>query len=344
MSDINAERELKIVHSELKQRTEERDVARGQLLDSDRKIEQLQQLLKSSDLQAFKSSNNISLQAVQLETGALELADQDANLALIGVELAQSTENLHNSNLYLANRTAELEAANAELRQLMQQKEDFVAALTHDLKSPLIACMRAVELLVLGKLAEDQKMPVYKQLLESIKSMLRMIWNLLDVYRNDAGHLNPVIELVSVKDLLMHCVSEFSFGIDEKQLQLNLDSMEAVDNEIATDRILLRRVLINLFDNAIKFSPQKGELTVCTFRRDKKLFIAVSDSGPGMPEAQQKRIFERFWQTKLGRDRGIGTGLGLHLSRQIMNVLGGTIECHSKENHGTRFTVSLPCE
>lgn len=338
--ESNVERDLALIHSEVQKLTKERDYARGQLLDSDRKNEKLQEMLRSSDLRIFHSSKTLSLQAVQLETRALELAERDANLTLVALQLSQLTEDLHQSNEFLAKRTAQLEAANAELRRLMQQKEDFVAALTHDLKSPLIACLRAVELLIPGKIGEEQKLEVYKQLLESIKGMLRMIWNLLDVYKNESGKLVPVFEQVNIRDLLTHCLSEFSFGIEEKQLHIRLELPEELCS-ITTDRILLRRVLINVFDNAIKFSPHNGEISAQTSRHDGRLLITICDSGPGMPEDQRKRIFEKYWQTKLGRDSGIGSGLGLHLSRQIMTLLGGTIECQSKEGFGTQFVIGL---
>jgi signal transduction histidine kinase len=183
-------------------------------------------------------------------------------------------------------------------------------------------------------------MSVYKQMLESIRSMLRMIWNLLDVYRHESGQLAPVAERVDVFELLRQCLSEFAFCIEEKQLQLELMLDEGM-TPIQTDRVLLRRVLINLLDNAVKFTPVNGKLKVMASQNDHVMCVSVSDSGPGLSEEQRDRIFEKFWQTQLGRERGIGTGLGLHLSRQIMSALGGTIECFSKEGSGTQFTIKL---
>jgi signal transduction histidine kinase len=340
MSESTVKTELALVSKKLRERTRERDFARTRLADNDRELEHLEDQLKVSRLKIAGSDNALCLQNAQLETRELEIAAKDADLAAASIELTQLTRDLARSNQYLAKRTAELERANEELKLLMQQKEAFVAALTHDLKSPLIACMRAAELLILDKLPDADRMSVYKQMLESIRSMLRMIWNLLDVYRHESGQLAPVAERVDVFELLRQCLSEFAFCIEEKQLQLELMLDEGM-TPIQTDRVLLRRVLINLLDNAVKFTPVNGKLKVMASQNDHVMCVSVSDSGPGLSEEQRDRIFEKFWQTQLGRERGIGTGLGLHLSRQIMSALGGTIECFSKEGSGTQFTIKL---
>ncbi|HEY9733805.1 MAG TPA: HAMP domain-containing sensor histidine kinase [Drouetiella sp.] len=341
MSESTVKTQLALVTKKLRERTLERDSARSRIVENDRQMEDLEQQLKTTRLKIAGSDNELFLQDAQLKTKELELAAKDADLAAASIELTQLTSDLARSNRYLAKRTAELERANEELKFLMQQKEDFVAALTHDLKSPLIACMRAAELLVLDKVPDANRKVVYKQLLESTRCMLRMIWNLLDVYRHESGQLSPLAECVDVRELLTQCLSEFSFCTEEKQLQLELRLGDDF-TPLQTDRILLRRVLINLLDNAVKFTPVNGKLQVTAFQDVHQCCVTVSDSGPGLSEEQKDRIFERFWQTQLGRDRGLGTGLGLHLSRQIMSALGGTIECFSKEGSGTQFTIKLP--
>jgi signal transduction histidine kinase len=234
----------------------------------------------------------------------------------------------------------ELESRNAELSASLQQREDFVAALMHDLKNPLIGSIRIFEFLKTGDATNDQLISIYDQLSETNKHMLRMIWNLLDVYKHESGLLIPVYEMESVPALLDHCLEEFAFQIERKKISLNMRVPDVLP-KVQTDRILLRRVLINLFDNALKFTPDNGSLTISIFQKKRTISISIKDSGKGMTELEQNRIFERFWQTAAGRENGLGTGLGLFLSKQIVSTLGGSIACISAQGKGTEFIVCL---
>ena len=268
----------------------------------------------------------------------------DANKCILsGAEqLTEVALRLSQQTVELTKRTEGLAESNVELKAMMQQREDFVAALTHDLKSPLIGSTRILELFAAGSYRgrQDEQAEILKLVIESNKSMLRMIWNMLDVYRQESGSLVPVLESVNVADLLKKCLLEFSFAIQEKKLKLILDTSDQLP-AIQTDRILLQRVLSNLLDNSVKFSPKGSALIVNTDSNEKQLRISVKDSGPGMSKTQLGQIFQRFWQTEHGREKGIGLGLGLFSSKQIMNALGGQIECSSTENGGTTFTVTI---
>ncbi len=268
----------------------------------------------------------------------------EANKSMLsGAErLAEVSLGLSQRTSQLAERTQQLAESNAELKAKMQQREDFVAALTHDLKNPLIGATKILELLAAGSLRERQadQDKILNLVIESNKSMLRMIWNMLDVYREESGSLVPVLEAVNVSALLEYCLKEFTFNINEKKLKLILDFSAELPS-IQTDKILLRRVLSNLLDNGVKFSPDGGELIVGTNFNEKQLIVFVRNSGPGMSEKQNEHIFQRFWQTKFGREKGIGSGLGLFSSKQIMDALGGRIECSSTVNGGTTFTVTM---
>lgn len=262
--------------------------------------------------------------AAQRELEAIKLLQKETDLNLLG-------------SLALVK---ELEYKNAELSALLQQREDFVAALIHDLKNPLIGSLKIFEFLKTGDATEDQLNAIYDQLSETNKNMLRMIWNLLDVYKHESGLLIPVYEMVSVPALLDHCLKEFAFQIERKKISLDMRVPEVLP-KVRTDRMLLRRVLINLFDNAVKFTPESGSLTVSIFQEVRTISISIKDSGKGMTELEHSRIFQRFWQTPDGRENGLGTGLGLFLSKQIVSTLGGTIACASAQGKGTEFTVCL---
>jgi signal transduction histidine kinase len=265
-----------------------------------------------------------------------DLLSETENLAAAFSQLSEQTTQLDDTSAALERANADLEA----MKSIMQQREDFVAALSHDLKNPLIGCARILELLANGTIKVDQQPELLSKIIESHKSMLHLIWNIMEAYRNDAGCLVPIPEPVDVVALVQQCVTEFSFAIREKKIELLIDFLEA-PLVINTDRSLLRRVLMNLLDNGVKFSPVSGRLVVSVSLEQQQARVSIKDSGSGMSDIERERIFDRFWQTARGRQYGIGSGLGLFLAKQIMNVLGGRLECSSTEQIGTEFVLFL---
>ena len=332
---------LALAEEKLSGRTRERDEVQLRLVKSDEQLLAIQAKLVESTKNQKETSNSLSASNALLESVDLELAERTALLAASALELSQRTNQLHESNKYLLKKTAELENANAELKMMMQQREDFVAALTHDLKNPLVGFSKILDHLLAGGIPEAQQKEVFAQLLESNNRVLRMIWNMLEVYRYDSGSLVPAPEPVELLVVIKSCIDEFSYSIKAKTIQLCTDFPETLP-ETHTDRILLQRLLINLLDNAVKFTPDSGNLIVRAVYDHSVVTISIKDSGSGMTEDQCERIFERFWQSKEGRDKGIGTGLGLFSSRQIVEALGATIECRSQLNVGTEFTIKIP--
>ncbi len=333
--------DLSLAEERLSERTRQYDEVKLRIVRKDEQLLAVRSELAESTRQQRETDYSLSVSNALLESKDLELAERTAYLAAAALDLAQRTNQLHESNRYLINKTVELEQTNIELKAMMQQRDDFVAALTHDLKNPLIGTTKILEFLAGGGVVpHEQQIGLFSQLGESNKSMLRMIWNLLEVYRHESGSLVAANESVDVAALLQHCLDEFSFSIMTKRLHVCLDVQENFPS-IQSDKILLRRVLINLLDNAVKFTPEAGQLHLGTSRDNHTLRIYVKDSGPGMSEEQSKRMFQRFWQSEHGRDHGIGTGLGLFLSKQIMQVLGGSIECESVLGVGTKFMITL---
>ncbi len=343
MSERESELRLNLALAEekLSERTRQHDEVQLRLVKNDEKLLAIQSQLAESTRQNREADANLSVSNALLESKDLELATRTAHLAAAAMELSQRTNQLHESNRYLLAKTAELEQANAGLKAMIQQREDFVAALTHDLKNPLIGSTRILELLAAGQIPNEKQSEIFSQLFESNKSMLRMIWNLLEVYRHESGALVALYESVDVAELLQNCLDEFAFGIKAKKLDLCLDIPASVP-AVMSDKILLRRVLVNLLDNAVKFSPEAGKLTVGATFDERELRIYVKDSGSGMSDEQLGLIFQRFSQTRHGRAHGTGNGLGLFLSKQIMQELGGSIECTSALGRGAQFTVTIP--
>jgi len=126
-----------------------------------------------------------------------------------------------------------------------------------------------------------------------------------------------------------------------KKLKIIFDASVQLPS-IRTDKILLRRVLVNVLDNGVKFSLNGGELTVATDFNETQLSISVKNYGPQMSDNELAQLFKRFWQTKGGREKRIGVGLGLFSSKQIMDALGGQIQCLSTKDGGTTFMITMP--
>jgi signal transduction histidine kinase len=312
-----------------------------ELVASEKELRTTQNQLAESSHALELSEHSSILREALLGTRDLELAQQTAQLASAAFELSNRTAQLAEANSFLLSRTEQLEHANSELKRMMQQREDFVAALTHDLKSPLLGSTRMLEMLIAGNIDADTQPVVFKQMLMVNQAMLRMIRNLLDTYRHDSGSLNPAREDIELERMLSNCVDEFFHSTADKKIELTL-SISPEKIRIHSDPILLRRVIVNLIDNAVKFTPVGGRISVCVRENDGKVEIQIADSGHGMSEEQRQRVFQRFWQTPKGRESGIGTGLGLFVSYQIVQALQGEIECISAEGKGTQFIVRFP--
>jgi len=344
MSDNKSQLQLDLDFSQkqLSERTRERDEVQLKLVRSDERLFSIEQALVDTNSVLERTEADLTVSAARLESRELELAQQAAKLAMTAVELAQKSSQLRKTDASLFKRTVELENANLELKAMMQQREDFVAALTHDLKSPLLSSTKILEFLVKGQIPVEKQTAIFNELLESHREMLRMIFNLLDVYRHESGKLVPLSEEVDVRALVHQCLEQFSFNVAEKQLHVS----SIIDDDIhivKTDDLFLRRILTNLLSNAVKFSRRGGPIIVRAFREPDLIKIAVKDSGPGMSIEQQARIFERFCQTLNSRENGgVGTGLGLFLSRELATTLGGSLTFVSDHDVGSEFTLTLP--
>ena len=226
---------------------------------------------------------------------------------------------------------------------LERQREDFVATLTHDLKNPLLGTNRVLDLMVAGRMGpmEDNQQAILKQVRDSNASLIGMIQNLLDVYRYDSIKRMPECEQIEVSTVLDQAVRQTQIDGEAKHISVNLKLPEQeILAEISAHA--LGRVLQNLLGNAMKFTPENGSIVVELRNAGTHFHIEVSDSGPGIDEEEQKQLFKRFWQGNPGKKYSHGSGLGLYLCKQIIEVHGGTIACASIPGSGCSFTVTLP--
>jgi signal transduction histidine kinase len=315
-------------------------VAGMKLLDkANEALADSEQILLNKPADAIQSQSELSILTSDLRNSHEDLIKRTAQLISQGVEVGEHIEILSQFNSQLLRRSEELGEVNKRLVYLMSSREGYVAALTHDLKNPLIGCNQLLQAILDDRVKIDQQPEYLRIILDSTTSMLRMIWNLLATYKDEHGQLIPSPDSVDIAKLLESCVNEFTFRCSSKNINVTLE-LAADVNLIQVDEVLLRRVLVNLLDNAVKFSRNNEKIRVTLSDQLNELKISVIDTGRGISKENLEHIFEQFWQCE--RTSKSGTGLGLSTSKQIMHVLGGRIECSSTKGVGTEFNIFLP--
>jgi len=225
------------------------------------------------------------------------------------------------------------------LKQSIDQRENFISCLTHDLRTPLIACDRMLDLLRQGAFGEV--VPPVKEALAGISSsnqnLLQMLNNLLEVYCYELGEKKLSFISVDLHELISEVVTELKPLALDKNLELTFDWQTDV-REMRCDRMELRRMFTNLIGNAIKFTDT-GTVKVSGDDDDGVVVINIQDTGVGIAEADQAQIFERFRRAKHNRS---GNGLGLHLCQQVIQAHQGELTVQSQPNQGSTFILRLP--
>ncbi|MFN8550549.1 MAG: protoglobin domain-containing protein [Candidatus Obscuribacterales bacterium] len=225
---------------------------------------------------------------------------------------------------------------------LQQQREDFVATLTHDLKTPVLATNRAVRYLLdgdFGAVTDEQK-EILETIFQSNTALYSLVQTLLDVYRFDSGVKVLNIGKHNIAAIASQLVSEFMPLAQEKNVVLTLSVPEKI-HEVSCDAEEIRRVLQNLIDNSLKFTSQGGSIQVVFQEAGKKTRVAVKDTGRGIPEENKPKLFQRFWQAGSTGRYYASTGLGLYLCRRIVEAHGGRIYCESTAGEGSTFTFEI---
>jgi signal transduction histidine kinase len=234
-----------------------------------------------------------------------------------------------------------------EREQIARQREDFVSWMTHDLRTPIVAAERMLMLFQQGALGElspgmDEAISTMAR---SNRNLLAMVNTLLEVYRYEAGRKNLIFSPVNLQELIKEVIQELSPLANEKGLPLKYDIENGVNSKVVGDRLELHRVFTNLIGNAIKFTD-KGLIEVHlsnspNFDEPKASWVVVEvqDTGSGISPEDQNILFERFRQ---GSHKRSGSGLGLHLSKRIVETHQGTIELKSDLDQGSLFIVRLP--
>ncbi|MCX5786660.1 MAG: ATP-binding protein [Elusimicrobia bacterium] len=226
-------------------------------------------------------------------------------------------------------------------REIQRVKEDFFHAVAHDLRAPLLTMQGYIKLLE-REFAPDAKQAGYvKSVRDSSDRLFKLLENILDISRMEAGQLKPDLRKINAADFLVSAAEGFKALFEEKNISFEIDVSGAKNTEFSADSSLMRRVIENLLSNAWKFTPAGGKVSALVTAEGRSLRFEVADDGPGIPDAQLENIFEKYKQLKPG-DGESGFGLGLAIARKIVELHGGTIRAESKISGGVVFKVSLP--
>jgi len=271
-----------------------------------------------------------------------ESSDLEDNNLGIDSSIAYSAETMK-----LRDEIFRLEQEKEELSEQLKFKDQILAMLAHDLRSPLTAASIALETLELAENHQDiervtaLKEQLYKQAKRQFQIMNRMIADLLQASKNVKAKLKIEPNSLSLQPLCQESISQFSKRLQEKSQTLETDLPQDLPTVYA-DRELVRQVIVNLIDNAIKYTPEGGTIKISLLHRTtQKVQVSVSDTGPGIPEAKKESIFEGHFRLKRDESQE-GYGLGLSLCRKIIRAHYGQIWVDSVPNEGSCFHFTLP--
>jgi signal transduction histidine kinase len=236
-----------------------------------------------------------------------------------------------------------------ELERTDLMKSQFLASMSHELRTPLNAIINFTQLIAMGAagpVTEDQ-VTMLNTSLSSSRHLLQLINDVLDISKIQAGKLSLYIEQdVDLNEEIQAVVdmAEPLLGKQNALMEQPIQFIQDIDEDLpltACDRRRVRQVLLNLLSNAIKFTEQ-GSITLSAKKKGEESIFAVMDTGPGIPQDMQARIFEPFIQSSDGIKQAGGTGLGLHISRSLILAHGGDLWVESQIGEGTTFFFTLP--
>ena len=247
----------------------------------------------------------------------------------------------------LSDEIFRLKKEKEELLEQLKFKDQVLAMLAHDLRSPLTAASISVETLELAENHQDAervaslKGQLYKQARKQFQIMSRMIEDLLEASKSMNGKLHVKPHPLSLQSLCQEIVTHFKERLKAKSQTLETDLPQDVP-KVYADEELVRQAIVNLLDNALKYTPEKGKIKISILHRTaQKVQITVSDTGPGIPEETKDRIFEGHFRLKRDENKD-GYGLGLSLCRKIIGAHYGQIWVDSIPDEGSCFHFTLP--
>ncbi|HEY6330596.1 MAG TPA: ATP-binding protein [Blastocatellia bacterium] len=231
----------------------------------------------------------------------------------------------------------------ARLEQSFNQISQFTSDASHELRTPLTILRGELEVALRGRPGDMNFRHILESTLEETEKLSKTVENLMVLSRLDSGELKPDVAQFDLADLCRETVDQMHLLAEDGAITLKCSCTEGVS--VKADPLRLRQVLINLIDNAIKYTPAGGRIDVCTRHKNGNAIIQVQDTGVGIPAEALPHIFDRFYRVDKARARKTGgTGLGLAIAKSICELHGGTIHVESAMGVGTGVVVSIPVD
>ncbi len=275
------------------------------------------------------------------EKTELDIVRKDRETAIAEMRVAETKWEGETTYLASLRDITERKRVEEELRELDRMKSEFISSISHELRTPLHSIKGFTKLILQGKVPDPG---IQKEFLTTIdkqsEHLGRLIDSLLDMSRLESGRFQIQKQRLSIKDIIHETVESFYSLASEKDTVIDED-IPATLPEIEADGERVRQVMINLLSNAVKFSNDGSSVTVKGEVNGSELLVQVIDRGIGIPEEAMQHLFERFYRAKDTMARG-GAGLGLYISKQIIEAHGGRIWVRSKVGEGSTFSFTLP--
>jgi two-component system phosphate regulon sensor histidine kinase PhoR len=229
-----------------------------------------------------------------------------------------------------------------ELRRLQGIRKDFMTNVSHELKTPLTAISGLVEaMLDEPDMPEDQRMHFLSRVQAQNDRLIALVRDLLTLSRIEADSFDLPLSRVDIGSVLQESLRTLGPRAEASKLELHVVLPESPLYSLSNPEAI-RQIVDNLIDNAIKYTPEGGAVKVGLAERNGKIECVVSDSGVGIPEEEQERVFERFYRVDKARSREVGgTGLGLSIVKHLARAIGAGLKLESALGHGTTFTLVL---
>lgn len=229
----------------------------------------------------------------------------------------------------------------AELASTELLKNDFVANVSHELKTPLAVIQNYATMLQNDQLTQEERKEYSQRIGAAADRLSNLVTNILQLNRLENQKIQPIAQPFNLSEALSRCILGFDELLEEKQIELETVMDETI--VLTGDEGLLDLVWNNLLSNAVKFTPAGGQITVTARKQGGSALVTVSDSGCGIALEAQKHIFEKFYQADASHATK-GNGLGLALTKRVIELMGGTISITSQPGQGAAFTVRLPMQ
>lgn len=268
----------------------------------------------------------------------LKPANMDQVLVVIDKALEKQRLSIENKRLM-----EELKEANTKLKELDKLKSAFVAMVSHEFKNPLTVIIQSLCIIL-----DESRIQVSgddKKFLElarkNIERLIRLVSNLLDLSKIEAGKMELKREEIDIVSFLNEIIMSYENNLKEKSLSFYKDLPLDIGT-IWADKDKLIEVVINLLNNAIKYTPEKGQVHFSVKKSDKEIRFEITDTGPGIPPEYKDKIFDKF--ERIAAEKEEGTGLGLPIAKEIVELHKGSIWVESESGKGSTFIFILPID